>query len=124
LAFESPCINTGTDASAEAFGRVYEDITGLLRPQGGAYDMGAYELRRTYSPASMQPLVMTALGSVTQSWSIILGSLPGTLTAEEQAQLDSIQALMEQAKTLGNPIAANGALQQALAQMEALMVTL
>ncbi len=72
----------------------------------------------------MQPLVMTALGKATQSWNAILGSLPGTLSAEQQSLLDAIQAHIEQAKTLGNPIAANGALQQALAQMDALMATL
>jgi alkylation response protein AidB-like acyl-CoA dehydrogenase len=69
-------------------------------------------------------MVMTALGTATQSWNSVIGALPDTLTGEQQALLDAIQALMEQAKSLGNPIAANGALQQALAQMEALMATL
>jgi hypothetical protein len=60
----------------------------------------------------MQPLVMTALGNATQSWNAILGSLPDTLSGEQQALLDAIQAFMEQAKALGNPIAANGALRR------------
>jgi predicted outer membrane repeat protein len=123
LAIGSPCINTGTDASAASYGSVTDDITGIFRPQNGQYDMGAYERRQSYSPASMQPLVMTGLGKATQSWNAILGSLPDTLSGEQQSLLDEIQAFMEQAKTLGNPIAANGALQRALAQMDALMAT-
>lgn len=35
----SPCIDTGTSVAAPA-----EDILGIVRPQGGGHDMGAYEL--------------------------------------------------------------------------------
>jgi hypothetical protein len=119
----SPCRDAGINAAPDAYGNVHNDFFGNPRPQGGAYDIGAHELT-SYSPASMQPMVMTALGTATQSWNSVIGALPDTLTGEQQALLDAIQALMEQAKSLGNPIAANGALQQALAQMEALMATL
>ena len=38
LAWNSPCINTGTDLPS-----VTNDVYGIPRPQGGAWDMGAYE---------------------------------------------------------------------------------
>ncbi len=120
----SPCKDAGVYAAADTYGNVINDYFGTSRPQGGFYDIGAYEVPASYSPASMQPMVMTALANASQSWNAILGSLPDTLTGEQQALLDAIQAFMEQAKALGNPIAANGALQQALAQMNALMATL
>ncbi len=123
IAETSPCKDAGLDASGEAYGSVCDDYFGTARPQGGRYDIGAYEVQG-YAPASMQPLVSTALSAATQSWNSILGSLPGTLTGDQQALLDMIQAHIAQAKSRGNPIAANGALQQALAQMEALMATL
>lgn len=39
----SPCIDHGTDASAAELGGVVDDLDGASRPQGEAYDIGAYE---------------------------------------------------------------------------------
>jgi len=41
----SDCIDSGTDTSGAAYGTVTDDIEGTARPQpeGGPYDMGAYE---------------------------------------------------------------------------------
>jgi hypothetical protein len=40
---DSPCINTGTDSSGEAFGFVVDDFDGDARPFSSAFDIGADE---------------------------------------------------------------------------------
>jgi hypothetical protein len=120
----SPCRDAGVDASVPEFGGVHDDIIGTHRPQGGLYDIGAVEIVASYTPATMQPLVRTSLVATTQLWNAILLLLPEALTPEQQALLDEIQSLIAGAGSLGNPIAANGALQQAMALMESLQATL
>jgi len=39
----SPCLDSGTDTSGPAYGGVTDDIESVSRPQGVAYDIGAYE---------------------------------------------------------------------------------
>jgi len=43
LSTGSPCIDTGTDTSGSSYGSVIDDIDKTSRPQGGVYDIGAYE---------------------------------------------------------------------------------
>ena len=120
----SPCRDAGVDASVPEFGGVHDDIIGTHRPQGGLYDIGAVEMVASYTPATMQPLVRTSLVATTHLWNDILLLLPEAVTPEQQALLDEIQSLIAGAGSLGNPIAANGALQQAMALMESLQATL
>ncbi|MCC7569211.1 MAG: hypothetical protein KO463_06330, partial [Candidatus Methanofastidiosa archaeon] len=124
LSSTSPCRDAGVDASAPELGGVYDDIIGTHRPQGGLYDIGAVEMVASYTPATMQPLVRTSLVATTHLWNDILLLLPEAVTPEQQALLDEIQSLIAGAGSLGNPIAANGALQQAMALMESLQATL
>ena len=120
LSDESPCINAGVFAHSAAYGSVVDDILGMPRPQNGRYDIGCYEVRASYTPASAQPLVATSLAKATSLWTDVLLWLPEELTPEQQAILDEVQSLIEGAGSLGNPIAANGALQRAITLLESL----
>ena len=46
LAQDSACVDSGVDTSAAALGAITVDIEGTARPQGDAYDIGAYERRQ------------------------------------------------------------------------------
>ncbi len=117
---DSPCIDAGIDASAISYGSVRDDLLGLHRPQNGRFDIGCFEVLASYTPATMQPLVSTSLAKATGLWGDVLLWLPDELSAEQQALLDEVQSLIEGAGSLGNPIAANGALQRAIALLESL----
>ncbi len=69
---------------------------------------------------SAQPLVTTHLARALSQWAALLQRLPADLSDEQAAALDAIQALMEQAASIANPIHASGLLQQAMALMSAL----
>ena len=115
----SPCIDSGTDTSGAEYGFVTDDIEGTPRPQFDAYDMGAYEYDlMPWSPALLQPLVATSLGQANSLWSMIGPDIAG---CENECILDmaaQVQECMLLATTLANPVAACGALSQAIAIME------
>lgn len=117
IAAASPCKDAGLNALPSEFGAVTVDIAGTHRPQNGLFDIGAYELPASFTPGTMQPLVGTALVNTLQAWNAVLATLPETPTPDQQAVLDQVQALIEGAGSLGNPIAALGALQRAMALM-------
>lgn len=112
---ESPCIDSGTNTSAEIYGRVTDDITDTPRPQMREYDMGAYEyVPPIWSPATIQPLVTTALGQANTLWNSIASDLAG---CGDECILDmavQVQERMANAVTIANPVAACGALSQAI----------
>ncbi|MCC7569210.1 MAG: right-handed parallel beta-helix repeat-containing protein [Candidatus Methanofastidiosa archaeon] len=120
IAAASPCKDAGLNALPSEFGAVTVDIAGTHRPQNGLFDIGAYELPASFTPGTMQPLVGTALVNTLQAWNAVLATLPETPTPDQQAVLDQVQALIEGAGSLGNPIAALGALQRAMALMSSL----
>ena len=117
LLTESPCIDSGVDAGTDYYGNVTDDITGLFRPQGGQYDMGAYESRNSWSPVAMSPLARTQLGNVLASWEALSARLPSELSEEMVTLVAQIQAHMENAAVLANPIYASGQLSQAIVLM-------
>ena len=41
----SPAIDAGVSTNAADLGLIVSDLDGLTRPQGAAYDIGAYEFR-------------------------------------------------------------------------------
>lgn len=120
IAAASPCKDAGLNALPSEFGAVTVDIAGTHRPQNGLFDIGAYELPASFTPGTMQPLVGTALVKTLQAWNAVLATLPEAPTPDQQAVLDQVQALIEGAGSLGNPIAALGALQRAMALMSSL----
>jgi hypothetical protein len=120
IAAASPCKDAGLNALPSEFGAVTVDIAGTHRPQNGLFEIGAYELPASFTPGTMQPLVGTALVNTLQAWNAVLTTLPETPTPDQQAVLDQVQALIEGAGSLGNPIAALGALQRAMALMGSL----
>ncbi|HHN81210.1 MAG TPA: hypothetical protein ENN11_01130, partial [Methanomicrobia archaeon] len=108
----SPCIDAGTDMSPD----VVDDILGVARPQGSAYDMGAYEFAiaaSNWSPVSIMPLARTQLATALEAWGGLLGQLPEEPTEEMTELIERIQAHMQNATGLANPIYASGQLSQA-----------
>jgi hypothetical protein len=126
----SPLIDAGFDTSPTFYGRVLDDIRGIARPQKNAYDIGAYEFNNVEpglnpsGPATFKPLVSTALEQALILWEDVLSQLPVEMTAEQEALVSAIQGRVEGAMMLGNPIAAAGALRQAMAEMQALLASL
>ena len=119
----SPCIDSGTDTSAEDYGYVTEDIIGTSRPQGGVYDMGAYEYvplswSPSWSPVSSQPLVTSSLAQANSLWACIEPDLARCSDKEALVMVSLVQEYMEMATTIANPIAACGGLFQAIALIE------
>jgi hypothetical protein len=112
LASTSPCIDAGTTVNVE------DDIEGTTRPQGPAYDIGAYEQgENDFTPGTIKPLVTTSMNQALNTWNDVLSQLPDTPSEEQQALVGEIQSLIERAGSLGNPVAANGALQKAITLM-------
>jgi hypothetical protein len=112
----SPCIDAGTDMSPD----VVDDILGVARPQGGAYDMGAYEFAiaaSNWSPISIMPLARTQLALVTGEWNALSEQLPEEPSDEMTELIERIQAHMQNATGLANPIYASGELAKALSLM-------
>ncbi|MCC7569209.1 MAG: right-handed parallel beta-helix repeat-containing protein [Candidatus Methanofastidiosa archaeon] len=126
----SPLIDAGFDTSPTFYGRVLDDIRGIARPQKNAYDIGAYEFNdvepglNPSGPATFKPLVSTVLEQALILWEDVLSQLPEEMTAEQEALVSAIQGRVEGAMMLGNPIAAAGALRQAMAEMQALLASL
>jgi hypothetical protein len=126
LSPDSPCIDAGTDTSGPAFGGVTDDILGVPRPQGTAYDMGAYEYRRSqpaspWSPVSIMPLARTQLNNTLVTWNELATQLPEEPTDEMTALIERIQEHMGNATGLANPIYASGELAKAYALMDELL---
>ncbi|RZN48501.1 hypothetical protein EF808_02660 [archaeon] len=118
LSADSPCIDTGTNTSGPAFGGVTDDILGIARPQGTAYDMGAYEYRQSmpaspWSPVSIMPLVRTQLDNTLVAWNELSAQLPSEPTDEMTSLIERIQEHMGNATGLANPIYASGELAKA-----------
>jgi parallel beta-helix repeat protein len=127
LTEDSPCIDAGRNAGSLYFGGVTDDIMGYERPQGVAYDMGAYEYEIDsvlVSPASMRPLVTTALAKANAVWQCIAPYFSDCEDAEVLALMDQVQAHMQHAASIGNPIAASGELAKALGIMNELSARL
>jgi hypothetical protein len=116
----SPCVNTGTDTSATQYGSVIDDILGVSRPQSGRYDMGAYEIRVSWSPVVVQPLARTQLASALSLWEELLSRLPEEPTGDMAALIAQIQEYVANAAQLTNPIYASGQLSKAAAAMQQL----
>ena len=55
LLIGSPAIDRGLDLSAQG---MVTDQRGRLRPDGGGYDIGAYETRKIAPPSCLAPLLM------------------------------------------------------------------
>jgi hypothetical protein len=126
LSPDSPCIDAGTDTSGPAFGGVTDAILGVPRPQGTAYDMGAYEYRRSqpaspWSPVSIMPLARTQLNNTLVTWNELATQLPEEPTDEMTALIERIQEHMGNATGLANPIYASGELAKAYALMDELL---
>lgn len=126
----SPLIDGGRDTSGADYGHVDDDIRDAARPQHGFYDIGAYEFvdvepgLNPSSPATFKPLVTAALQRALSLWEDLLSQLPEELTEEQVAELERIEAHITGASHLGNPIAANGALQRAIDEMEMFIAAL
>jgi hypothetical protein len=124
LQADSPCIDTGTDTSGVGYGGVVDDILGIKRPQGSAYDMGAYEYTwdesTPVSPVSVQPLVRTNLEKLLGVWACLVAHLPNEDSNEVDALVARIQGHVENAAQLTNPVYASGQLSKALALMSEL----
>jgi hypothetical protein len=111
----SPCIDAGTDMSPD----VVDDILGVARPQGSAYDMGAYEYaaKGTWSPVSIMPLARTQLANALETWSELSEQLPEEPSDEMSELIERIQVHMQNATGLTNPVYASGELSKALSLM-------
>jgi len=119
LSTDSPCIDTGTDTSDVSYGGVTDDILTIFRPQGEAYDMGAYEfVDQGWSPIVMKPLVANALMGVNSIWECLIKELPDEVPENILPLLDGVQEHMENASMLSNPVYANGELNKAMALMK------
>jgi beta propeller repeat protein len=70
---------------------------------------------------SARPLVSVHLAKAHVQWVALMGQLPSELTEGQIAELDAIQALMEQAVSIANPIHAAGLLQQAQERMASIL---
>jgi hypothetical protein len=77
-----------------------------------------------WSPVIMQPLVTTNLGKANALWQCIEPYFSECDDAEVLAMMEQVQAHMQLATSIGNPIAASGALSQALEIMDELAVRL
>jgi hypothetical protein len=122
----SPCIDAGTDTSAEEYGYVLDDILGVERPQHAAYDMGAYEFTHysDWSPALTQPLARTQLATTLALWEDLSDRLPDAPSEEMAALIAQIQEHMANAAQLTNPIYASGQLTKAAGAMQQLAALL
>jgi len=121
----SPCVDSGTDASAAQYGSVTDDILGVARPQRTAYDMGAYEYASaSWSPVVLQPLARTQLASVLSLWEDLLERLPDEPEDDMAALIAQIQGHVANAAQLTNPIYASGQLSKAAAAMQQLAALL
>jgi len=121
----SPCIDAGTNTGAFAYGSVNDDIRGLPRPQGYAYDMGAYEYQvNSWSPVSAMPLMRTQLAHASAAWDALSEQIPDEPTDEMTSLIEGIQAHMQNATGLTNPVYASGELSKARALMEELAMLL
>jgi hypothetical protein len=119
----SPCIDSGIETSSASYGSVIDDILGISRPQGGAYDMGAFEYKEEdegnlWDPIVMKPLVTFALGKANTIWACLLEQMPQEVPEDLQILLEEVQGRMVNAAMLSNPVLANGALNQAMALMK------
>ncbi|HHN81853.1 MAG TPA: hypothetical protein ENN11_04455 [Methanomicrobia archaeon] len=123
----SPCIDAGTNlVSWGSLGGVMDDILGVARPQGSAYDMGAYEYvaRSSWSPVSIMPLARTQLALVLEEWNALSEQLPEGPSDEMTELIERIQEHMQNATGLANPIYASGELAKArslMAELSALL---
>jgi predicted outer membrane repeat protein len=115
----SPCIDAGTDTSSPEYGSVTDDILGVARPQYRAYDMGAYEYvaKSTWSPVSIMPLARTQLATALEEWNALSEELPEEPSDGMTELIERIQAHMQNATGLANPIYASGELAKALSLM-------
>lgn len=120
LSASSPLIDAGTDVSSLVYGTVADDFTGRLLPKMRGYDSGAYEYFQAFSPATFTSLVTSALCELTRLWNEV--SADGGLGEGSVAALDTIQQHMVVASSLGNPVAALGALEKALVLIRGLGV--
>jgi len=114
----SPCIDTGTNTSGPQYGSVTDDFNGVMRPQRMGYDMGAYEyVFPTWSPVSIMPLARTQLANTLAMWTELSEQLPEEPTDEMAELIERIQAYMQNASGLTNPIYASGQLSKAVEAM-------
>jgi len=121
----SPCIDTGTDTSAFAYGSVHDDIRGVPRPQGSVYDIGAYEYAKNdWSPVSIMPLMRTQLAHISATWDELSGQIPEEPTDEMTSLIERIQEHMQNATGLTNPVYASGELSKTRTLMEDLALFL
>jgi len=109
-----------------SLGGVMDDILGVARPQGSAYDMGAYEYvaRSSWSPVSIMPLARTQLALVLEEWNALSEQLPEGPSDEMTELIERIQEHMQNATGLANPIYASGELAKArslMAELSALL---
>jgi hypothetical protein len=87
-------------------------------------DLVGYEIDTLWSPVITQPLVTTALGKANTLWQCIEPYFAECDDAEVLAMMERVQTQMQLAASIGNPIAASGALSQALEIMDELAVRL
>jgi len=119
LTDSSPCRDSGIDTSANMYGAVIDDFDGVSRPQGLAYDMGAFEYEMApWSPASIQPLVITSLAKATSLWRDIEPLLEQSEDEVAMAMAEQAQAYIERSASLSNPVYASGGLSKAIALLE------
>lgn len=121
----SPCIDAGTNTSGPQYGNVTDDYTGVMRPQRMGYDIGAYEyVFPAWSPVSIMPLARTQLAHVLEEWGSLSEQLPEEPTDEMAELIERIQAYMQNATGLANPVYASGQLSKAAETMEQLAALL
>ena len=77
-----------------------------------------------WSPISMQPLVRTMLGTAHAQWQCIEPYFAECDDADVLAMMDEIQAHMQRAASIANPMEAGGELNKAVALMDELAVRL
>ncbi len=90
--------------------------------------MGVYEYRPStsmvVSPASMRPLVTTALAKANTLWQCIGPYFAACDDGDVLAMVEQVQAHIQHAASIGNPIAASGELFKAVAILEELAARL
>ena len=114
--------NTQTLMSPGASGTAYVRATDT---EGcAATDFVDYEIKSSWSPAVLKPLVSTMLIKANSTWECLLQNLPEEVSEDVQTMLGDVQSHMENAATLSNPVYANGELNSAISLMEQINVIL